>query len=319
MTQVSHAPTAAPSSARETPGRTRHRRSRLGRRKSVANLCFAAPAVIFLLLLSLYPMFILLQMSVSRVTIRNLLGYWPIVGAQNYRQVLTQSTFHAVALQTLLFVLGILVATVVLGFLIAMILRPNTRFTQATQTSLILVWTLPPVIIGSLWKFVLASDGSINDLLVKAGLLGKAVPFLSESKTSLGSVALVSLWVGLPFAALVIKSAVLDISEEIMDAARIDGASSWQVVKSIIVPMIKPTLLILAVLSVVGAFKGFDFIYVMTSGGPGTSSSTIPFLGYLTAFQSYQFGTAAAISVLAMAIVLVLAVAYILAIRHEER
>jgi multiple sugar transport system permease protein len=83
--------------------------------------------------------------------------------------------------------------------------------------------------------------------------------------------------------------------------------------------MIRPTLLILGVLSVVGAFKAFDFIYVMTRGGPGTSSTTIPFLGYLLAFQNYKFGAAGAVSVMAMLVVVALAVGYIFAVRREGR
>jgi len=165
----------------------------------------------------------------------------------------------------------------------------------------------------------LASDGIISASLVKLGLVSRPVPFLSQPITSLAAIMLVSLWVGIPFATLVIKSAMLDISQDVLDAAKADGASDLQTILLIVLPLIRPTLLILGVLSVVGAFKAFDFIYVMTSGGPGTSSSTIPFLGYLTAFQSYQFGHASAISVVAMIIVLALAVGYIIAIRNEEQ
>jgi multiple sugar transport system permease protein len=184
---------------------------------------------------------------------------------------------------------------------------------------MVLVWTLPPVLIGSLWKFLLASDGSINAVAMHLSLLGTPVPFLSEPKTALASIAVVSLWVGMPFAALVIKSAILAVPDDILDAARLDGATYFQLVRRIIVPLIRPTLLVLAVLSIVGAFKSFDYIYVMTSGGPGTSSSTIPFLGYLDAFQSFQFGIGAAVSVVAMLVVLLVAVLYILAVRREER
>jgi len=297
------------------------RRSRMTsrRRRTLANLMFAAPGTVFLAILALYPMWILVQMSISDVTITNILGYWPLVGLDNFRAVFSDPVFKVVTLQTVAFVMIILVVTMVAGTAFALALKGNGRLARVTQTTMILVWTLPPVIVGSLWKFLLASDGIISASLVKLGLVSRPVPFLSQPITSLAAIMLVSLWVGIPFATLVIKSAMLDISQDVLDAAKADGASDLQTILLIVLPLIRPTLLILGVLSVVGAFKAFDFIYVMTSGGPGTSSSTIPFLGYLTAFQSYQFGHASAISVVAMIIVLALAVGYIIAIRNEEQ
>lgn len=295
-------------------GRGTARRHRL-----IANLIFTAPATILLGVLSVYPMWILVQMSISDVTISNILGYWPIIGLDNFRFIFADPVFRGVTVQTVFFVLIILVVTMVAGTLCALVLKSNNRLARVTQTVMILVWILPPVIVGSLWKFLLASDGAVSTALQGLGLVDGPVPFLSQPVTSLAAIVVVSLWVGVPFATLVIKSAMLDISPEMLEAARVDGASPTRSFLLIILPMIRPTLLILAVLSVVGAFKAFDFIYVMTYGGPGTSSSTIPFLGYLTAFQSYQFGRASAISVVAMMFVLILAVAYIVAIRKEER
>jgi multiple sugar transport system permease protein len=272
-----------------------------------------------LAVLSLYPLIVLIQMSISNVTIANLLGYWPLVGLRNFRDQLTSSTFRTVAAQTLALVIAVLVLSLLFGFLAALVLRANTLFNRITQTTMMLVWTLPPIVVGSLWKFLLASDGGLNLLLVRAHVLAHPVPFLSRSTSALVAITAITLWASAPFAAMVIKSAILDLPAEVLDAARVDGAGSTQLVIRVILPMIRPTLLILGVLSVVGAFKAFDFIYVMTRGGPGTSSTTIPFLGYLLAFQNYQFGAAGAVSVMAMLVVVALAVGYIHAVRKEER
>jgi multiple sugar transport system permease protein len=279
----------------------------------------AVPAAALLAVLSLYPLIVLIQMSLSDVTISNLLGYWPSVGLRNFSDQLTSSTFRAVAVQTFALVIAVLVLSLLFGFLAAMVLRENTAFNRITQTTMILVWTLPPIVVGSLWKFLLASDGGLNQLLVRLHLIAHPVPFLSRSSTALVAITAITLWASAPFAAMIIKSAILDLPADVLDAARVDGANSIQVVTRVILPMIRPTLLILGVLSVVGAFKAFDFIYVMTRGGPGTSSTTIPFLGYLLAFQNYQFGAAGAVSVMAMLVVVALAVGYILAVRRETR
>lgn len=289
----------------------------LGRQAS--NVLFVGPGVILLTVMSLYPMVILVQMSLSDVGISNVLKSWSFIGLQNFADIFASATFRSVATQTVMFVFVVLLATMGAGFVVALVLRSSRGFSFVAQTTLVLVWTLPPVIVGSLWKFLLSSDGAVNQLLRALGLEKQPVPFLSQPTTALAAIAAVAVWVGVPFAGLVIKSAILDVPEEILDAARIDGASGVQITTRIVLPMIRSTLLILGVLIIVGAFKAFDLIYTMTRGGPGTTSATIPFLGYVTAFQSYEFGHAAAISVVAMAFVLLLAVLYILAVRREEK
>lgn len=288
-------------------------------RRRLTFLAFAAPAIVLLGVMLVYPLARLLQMSVSDVGIRNILRAWPFSGFDNFASVLSSDVVRSVIVQTVFFVVAVLVVTMLAGTAVALVLKSNRRFSLFTQTTLILVWTMPAVIMGSLWKFLLTSDGAVNRVAMALGLTNEPVPFLALPSTALLSIVLVTIWVGVPFAALVIKSAILDVSDEVLNAARIDGASSWQILTHIVLPMIRPTLLILAVLTVVGAFKAFDLIYVMTKGGPGSTSSTLPFLGYITAFQDYQFGDAAAISVISMAFVLVLAVAYMFAVRREQR
>jgi multiple sugar transport system permease protein len=314
-TQAPEAATAAGRVGHAPPGAARRQRAA---RLSV-RLIYGLPAAVLLVVLSLYPLVVLVQMSVDQVTIANLRGYWPFVGFANFRSELADPTFRAVAVQTLVIVVAVLVLSLTIGFLVALVLHDNSRLNRVTQTTMVLVWTLPPIVTGSLWKFLLASDGGLNTLLVKMHVLAHPVPFLSESATSLAAVTAITLWSSAPFAVMVIKSAVLDVPRDVIDAASVDGAGTGQIVTRVILPMIRPTLLTLGVLSVVGAFKAFDFIYVMTRGGPGTSSSTIPFLGYLLAFQNYQFGLAGAVSVIAMLIVLALAIGYIYAIRRAER
>lgn len=285
----------------------------------VAYLALASPAIVLLAVLAVYPMVILVRLSLSDVGVDNLRGYWPFNGATNFAVILQDPEFRQVVAQTLVLVVGVMVLSLGIGFMVAMLLRHTTRLGFVTQTIMLLVWALPPVVVGSLWKFFFASSGPLNQALVAIGLVERPIPFLAQPSTALLGIAAVTLWVGVPFAALVLKSAILDVPLEVWEAARMDGASTLQLVNKIILPMIRPTLYILAVLSVVATFKGFDFIYVMTVGGPGVSSSTIPFLGYLTAFRDYDFGLAGAISVVAMLMVLSLAMAYIVALRREER
>ena len=302
---------------RERRSGVRLRSRRRGDR--AAYLILALPSVVLLTVLALYPMVILIQMSLSDVGVGNLRGAWPLNGLANFAEIFQDPDFRQVLAQTLVLVIGVMIVSLAVGFIVAMLLRHTTKLGFVTQTIMLLVWALPPVVVGSLWKFFFASGGPLNQMLIAIRLIDRPIPFLAQPSTSLLAIAAVTLWVGIPFAALVLKSAILDVPLEVWEAARVDGASTLQLVFRIILPMIRPTLYILGVLSVVATFKGFDFIYVMTVGGPGVSSSTVPFLGYLTAFQSYEFGLAGAISVVAMIMVLGLTVAYIFALRREEK
>jgi multiple sugar transport system permease protein len=122
-----------------------------------------------------------------------------------------------------------------------------------------------------------------------------------------------------PFATIVYRAALLDIPQEVLEAAAVDGAVPRQIVQYVVVPMLRPVMIVLGVLTVVYAFRSFDFIYIMTSGGPGTVSTTLPFLAYRLAFQSYQYSLGAATAVVSVVIVLVLAGVYVRQVRSEER
>ena len=145
------------------------------------------------------------------------------------------------------------------------------------------------------------------------------IPFLYDATWALVSVALVTTWAVIPFNALVFRAALLGISPEIFEAAALDGATRWQEIRHIMIPAAKPTALVLLVLTIVYGFRSFDFIYVMTYGGPGTATNTLPFLGYLQAFSRYDFGLGASTSVIAVLLVVVLAVLYSRSILKEER
>jgi multiple sugar transport system permease protein len=125
--------------------------------------------------------------------------------------------------------------------------------------------------------------------------------------------------VAVPFATIVYRAALLDVPRELIEAAAVDGAVPGQIIRHIILPMLRPVMIVLAVITVVYAFRSFDFIYIMTSGGPGTVSTTLPFLAYRLAFQSYRYSLGAATAIVTVAIVLVLAMVYLRQVRQEER
>ncbi len=169
------------------------------------------------------------------------------------------------------------------------------------------------------WPFIGASDprGMVDNLLGQLHV--GPIYWLVDGHLPILSVALVNAWTVVPFATLVFRAALLDLPTETLAAAEVDGARPFQALWFIILPLLRPCILVLAVLALVYAFKSFDFIYIMTFGGPGTSSETLPFLSYRLAFQLYQYSQGAAVALITMAVVLVLAVVYTRMVRGEER
>ena len=276
---------------------------------------FAAPAVLVMVGLSVYPLVILLQMSFSSVTPATVLGGWDWAGLDNYLPVLSSATFWSSVLATVYFTVFLLVVNLGIGFVVASFLEIPARSGALLQAVMIFVWALPPVVIGNVWKFLFTEQGIVNAAL---GLLGVApVNWLSDASLSIWSVSAVAAWASLPFSVIMLRAAMLGIPEELHDAAAIDGCSYWQSRVRVVLPLLRPTLLILAIFTVMYGFRSFDFVYVLTNGGPGTSSATLPFLAYQDAFTRFDFGQGSVVATLSLVVVVLLGFAYLRA-GHKE-
>ena len=291
-----------------------HRRTRRVNRR----LLFLLPAGILLGVLSLYPLVQLVRMAFSAVTASTLNGHWEWTGLANIQAGWASGATGQALVRTLVFVAIVTLLGMALGLGGAIALRTRGRWSGILLAVMVFVWALPPVVNGSVWKFLLGSNGLVNTLLIDLHLRSQPVPFLYDQYWALVSVAFVSSIAVIPFNALVYRAALLNIDPEVFEAAAIDGANKWQEIRHIMTPAVRPTTLVLLVLTIVYGFRGFDFIYVMTYGGPGTATNTLPFLGYLQAFVRYDFGLGASTSVITVLGVLVLAVVYARSIRREE-
>ena len=296
------------------PPRSARRRNGNRRRK----LAFALPAGVFLLIFSFFPLAQLARMSVSDVSARTLNQPWEFVGFDNFVGSATQGSLFPAFGNTVVFVLIVTGIGLIGGLGAAILLSTSTWLSAFVLGLMVFIWALPPVVNGSVWKFLLGDAGLINSLIVGAGLSADAVPFLYDERFALLSVAIVNSWAVIPFNALVFRAAILGIPGETFEAARIDGANRWQEIWHMIIPAVRPTTLVLAVLTIVYAFRSFDFIFVMTYGGPGVATNTLPFLSYLQAFVRFDFGMGAATAVISVLLVLVLAVIYARSVRSEE-
>lgn len=277
---------------------------------------FPLPATTLLLALSALPFLELLRMSVSDVGFGNVAtGDWAFTGLDNFDALRGSPAFGETVRNTAIFVTIVVLVSVAGGLAIAHLLMPATVPRRIVQAMLVFAWALPPVVSGSAWKFLLFSNSVVSSVVGAAGV--EQPPYwLADPDLALFSVAAVNAWAATPFTALVFKAGLLDIPRDTLEAAEVDGASARQRFWFVVLPQLRPVVLVLGVLVTVYAFRSFDFLFVMTQGGPGTASSTLPYLAYLLSFRLGFFGRGAVAALITGACIAVLAFIYVRAFRR---
>jgi multiple sugar transport system permease protein len=294
------------------------RRATLGRRalRLEGKGLFLVPAGLYLAALTFFPMYQLVRMSFSRVVPEVLYKPWPFAGLDEFQLAVKSPDFAQALLNTLVYVAVVVLSGLIGGLLAALILWRSTPLTSVAFGVVVFVWAMPPLVNASVWRFLLDQRGLVDSVLATFHV--PAVVWLADGRLPLVAVALVNAWASVPFATIVYRAALMDLPSELLEAAAVDGAVPRQIILRIIVPQLRPVMVVLGVVTTVYAFRSFDFIYIMTSGGPGTVSTTLPYLAYREAFQVYQYSVGAATAVIAVLIVLGMAVVYLRQVRAEQ-
>jgi multiple sugar transport system permease protein len=253
------------------------------------------PAVLLFVLLTVYPMVNLLRLSVSTVEFAEGHAKWSLTPTRNVALLTSDSVLPAAVLNTAIFVVVAVAAEVTLGLLLALLVGRLDRGKGLVRTVMILPILVPPVAIGSMWKLMYNYDfGIFNQALVALGM--SPVNWLGSTSLALLSVILVDIWHWVPFVFLILFAAVEGIPVDVIEAARIDGASSWQIARRVMIPLLKPALAIALIFRGILAFKTFDEVYLLTSGGPGTSTEIVSLHLYKVFFEQNLLGYGAVLS-----------------------
>ena len=271
-----------------------------------------APSIIILLALILYPLGFALKNSFYFWSLQTSPTPLYYSGLDNYRMVFQVTPFGQALKNTLLLAgLGTL-TQFWFGMGVALLLHTHLRGMSLFRAVLIMPTTLAPVVAGFLFRYLLEPKGG----LVPWALDGIGFPmppqgFLGNSATSLLTIGLVDTWQWTPFFAIVLYAGLLSISEEVKEAAQVDGASSWRMFWSVTLPLLRPIAAFLVLIRFMQLFNSFDLVYVLTSGGPGTSSRTLSFNLYREGLVNFNIGLTAAMTWLVVIIVTIIINLYI--------
>lgn len=273
---------------------------------------FLLPSFLLLVLLIIYPTFFVVSNSVYFWNLQLSPVPLQFVGLKNFELVFTATPFVD-ALRNTLLLAG--VGTFLefwLGMGIALLLSINLRGNSLVRALLIMPVTLAPVVTGFLFRYMYYREGGfLTWLLLSVGIPVSERGLLGEESSALASVLVADIWQWTPYAAILLYAGLLSISDEVKEAARVDGAAGWRLFWHILLPLVRPTAAIFVMLRFMQLFNMFDLVLVLTRGGPGTASRTLAYNLYQEGLANYNIGIAAAMTVLIVLLVTLLINVYI--------
>jgi multiple sugar transport system permease protein len=259
-----------------------------------AALPWVAPAMVVLIALSVYPMFYAVKVSLTSPS-----GAWTLA---NFTRLFQDRLFGVALIQTVVFTGAALAVEFLLGLALALLIDSLTRGKSLFRAGMLVPMLLPPVVAAVAWRLIYNPQfGVLNGTLRRMGADTSGLTWTSGDASALASVILVDIWEWTPFLFLLLSAGLQAIPQEPIEAARIDGASTWQILRDVTLPLLKPTILLALLLRAMDLVRIFDQIFILTQGGPGTATETASLYIYRTAFRFSNFGYAAAMSFVLLA------------------
>jgi multiple sugar transport system permease protein len=254
-----------------------------------------SPALLMLLLLSVLPLVNLFLTSFYNVSWSGGRPIWTSAGFDNYAALAGDELFRAGLLNTLIFAVFAVGGQMLFGFALALLCGRVTRGRVLYRAVFILPILIPGIVVGAIWKLLLNFDfGLVNQL---TGLMGfDPMNWLGAKQTALASVIVVDIWHWTPFCFLLFLAGLESLPQDVYEAAKIDGATIWQELAYVTLPMMWPTIVVTFAFRLILAFKVFDEVYLLTGGGPGTSTQVVSFTLYQRFFREDKTGYGAAMS-----------------------
>ncbi|WP_328472372.1 sugar ABC transporter permease [Actinoplanes sp. NBC_00393] len=284
-------------------GRTRHG-------SGLVAWAFAAPALLAYFLFLVYPAMSSLWFSFTDWD--GLSATYNVVGLDNYTNMPNDPVVIQAAINNLIWAVVTVVVPVVLGLALAVALNGKVRGKPILRLLFYTPAVLPLVAVASIWGWLYNPQyGAINAFLRAIGLDSLAQPWLGQDSTALGATMVAAIWLRVGFPMLLYLAALQGISQELYEAATVDGAGRWQQFWHITMPGLRPAHYVVIALSVIDSFKVFDLIYAMTYGGPGTATQVMGTWMYFNVFQYNQAGYGTAIAVVITVVAVAVSIPYV--------
>lgn len=278
------------------------RSGRLSRADRGFGWMMTAPGLSALLLIVLFPLLFTIFTSTFDYTLLHR-SYDTFVGLDNYAAAAEEEYFGESLLVTLQFVVAVVILEFLIGFTVALMLDAVTRFKGVYYLILLLPLLINPVVVALIWRMFLHPELGIVNYLLSLAYVGP-VNWLGDVRIAFWTVVLVDIWHQVSFMIILLLAGLSALPREPYEAARMEGASTIQAFIYVTLPLMRPVIAVTLLIRLIFAVKTFDLVFIMTRGGPGTSTDLISYYIYRSAFFGLNIGQASAISVLLLIIVL---------------
>ncbi len=272
-------------------------------------LPFLLPTLVIMGAINLYPF--VNGMIRSLHSYRIMTQSFSFAGLGNFARMFQDPLFLKAFANSLIWVSTCVSVQFILAFILALVLNSRALVGRRVFRSLVLIpWATPPVVVALTWRYMLATEGPLNALLSTLGIANPPA-WLLDSNVALWACIIANIWMNVPFMTVMLLAGLQSVEHSLYEAAAIDGASFLQSTFKITLPVIKRVALIVVTLMSIWTFNMFDIVYILTRGGPGNASLTLPMYAYQNGFFYYQLGYAAAIGIVIMVCLIVLIMLYI--------
>jgi len=275
-----------------------------------------APALLFIVFVQLYPGLYTFYLSLNNIDA----GTRKYVGLQNFGRVFGGAAFRESLVHTAVFLIGFVTLTLLAGFIVALVLNRKMKLSQLYITLIFIPWVLSDVVVGYVWKLYVDPGAGLLSQFFSSPLFGlggsplliaSPPPQISPDIPFPPAPAMLYLicaaaWKALPFTTLLLLAALQTVPQEIVESSRIDGATSMNSFRFIILPLILPTILVALFNLTLSGMNGIGMVFSLTGGGPGSATEVLSYLLYIIGFSRLDFGQAAALSTFIFAINLIL-------------
>jgi len=268
-------------------------------------LPWIGPALFLIILVVIWPVVILGKTSLTDISNAGTLLNFN--GLTNFRDLLANQDLYPLLKRTIFWVFGIVFFTIILSLPLAQLINQKFPGRKYVRWALIFPWAASVVMTSMIWSWILdAYSGELNLTLTQLGIISEPIDWVGNPSTSFYFLMWVAIFVSIPFTTFVLLAGLQSIPHDIIEAASVDGAGSWQIYRGIKFPLLRNSLLIATIINLINVFNSFPIIWVMTRGGPGYDTDTTTTFAYKLAFIESNMGQSTALGVINFMIILVI-------------
>lgn len=282
--------------------------------KGITPYLFVAPAVLVLAFTCLYPVIKGFELSFYDWSLGTPIESRKYIGWENFIWAWQDPALFNSIKVTLIFAVFAVTAELFLGLLIAFLLEKGIKGIAVLRTVFIIPIMIAPVVVGLLWRYLFdANFGLINHIVSLFGF--EPIVWLGTPGLALPAIIITDIWQWTPFMFILFLAGLQSLPKDPVEAAQVDGATTWQVIRQVKLPLLAPVIWVAVILRIIDAFRSLEVMFIMTFGGPGRETEVLSLNIYKTAFMSQRLGLAAVNSIFLLAFIILLSVAFLIIAR----